>query len=134
MTFGLVPYIFPLTPPDDFHVVNIESAEGIGEVDVVVFATGFYTNKVLSLIAITGRGGVDVRDYLDNRPSFYNGVALQDYTDLMDREAPEYVWNKPGVNSWFPGGADTPAVVAARELVDVWHDSKEPDLATFSGS
>lgn len=168
---------------------GIESAEGIDEVDVIVFATGFYTNKVLSPIAITGRDGVDVRDRLDNRPSSYNGMALQDcpnllitygphgvpahggngmffaetavsymiqclramfengwsrfeptaeavheYTDRMDREVLEYVWNTPGVTSWFRGGTDTPAVVAARKLVDIWHDSKEPDLAAFSGS
>ena len=176
-------------PIERLTATGVATTEGHDEVDVVIFATGFYTNKVLSPIEITGRGGVDVRANLDDHPDSYNGMALRDCPNLlitygphgvpahggngmffaetaityitsclramfergwrslevrpeavqefssrMDDEVLDYVWNTPGVTSWFRGGTDTPAVVAPRKLVELWYDAKSPDLSAFRGA
>ena len=168
---------------------GIESADGHRDVDVLVFATGFSTNRVLWPIQITGRGGVDLRARLDEAPEAYNGMALADcpnllmtygphgvpahggngmffaetaigyitevmrgmfergwrrievrpevvreYSDRMAEEVTHYVWNTPGVTSWFRGERDTPTAVVPRKLVDIWHESKHPDLSVYQGA
>jgi 4-hydroxyacetophenone monooxygenase len=168
---------------------GIETADGQRDVDVVAYATGFYTNRVLWPIQITGRGGVDLRARLDEAPEAYNGMALADcpnllmtygphgvpahggngmffaetaigyitevlrgmfergwrrievrpevvreYSDRMAEEVTHYVWNTPGVTSWFRGERDTPTQVVPRKLVDIWHESKHPDLSVYQGA
>jgi hypothetical protein len=44
------------------------------------------------------------------------------------------VWAVPGVTSWFRGERDTPTQVVPKKLVDLWHESKAPDLAAYVGS
>jgi hypothetical protein len=51
----------------------------------------------------------------------------------MDQEVLSYVWNTPGVTSWFRGGTDTPAVVP-RKLVELWYDAKSPDFTAYRGA
>ena len=167
----------------------METTSGEEAVDVLVFATGFYTNKVLAPIAIVGKDGVDVRERLDRAPEAYNGMALADcpnllvtygphgvpahggsgmffaecavsyiteclramfehgwrrfevrpeavraYTQEMDAAVEGYVWNVPGVTSWFKAGGESPAAVVPKKLVDLWHESKAPDLSAYAGS
>ena len=168
---------------------GIESADGHRDVDVIAFATGFYTNRVLWPIEITGRGGVDVRapprrgarglqrhgadrlpepaddlrapracghggngmffaetaiGYITEvlRGMFERGwrrievrpEAVREYSDRMAEEVTHYVWNTPGVTSWFRGERDTPTAVVPRKLVDIWHESKAPDLSVYEGA
>ena len=157
---------------------------------MLVFATGFNTNRVLWPIQITGRGGVDVRARLDEAPEAYIGMAagrlpepvdhlraprrarataatacsspstaigyivevlrgmfergwrrievrpeaVREYSDRMAEEVTHYVWNTPGVTSWFRGERDTPTAVVPRKLVDIWHESKAPDLSVYEGA
>jgi 4-hydroxyacetophenone monooxygenase len=168
---------------------GIETTGGHEDVDIIAFATGFYTNRVLTPIQIYGRNGVDVRKRLDDNPEAYNGMALadcpnlfltygphgvpahggngmlfaemavgyiteclramfdngwkrlevrpevvRDYSDRMDAEVEHYVYSVPGVTSWFRGDRDKATQVVARKLVDLWHESKAPDISAYAGS
>ncbi len=46
---------------------GVTTSAGHEKVDVIVFATGFDTGRVLWPIQVTGRGGVNVREQLDER-------------------------------------------------------------------
>jgi 4-hydroxyacetophenone monooxygenase len=168
---------------------GIETAAGHDDVDIIAFATGFYTNRVLTPIQITGKGGVDVRQRLDDNPEAYNGMALADcpnllmtygphgvpahggngmffaetaigyitecmramfdrgwrrlevrpeavraYSDQADADVERYVYSVPGVTSWFRGDRDKATQVVARKLIDLWQESKAPDLSAYTGS
>src|SRR5262245_14002636 len=54
---------------------GVTTSAGHDQVDVIVFASGFDTGKVLWPIRVTGRGGVDVRKRLDERLEAYQGMA-----------------------------------------------------------
>jgi 4-hydroxyacetophenone monooxygenase len=168
---------------------GVETAAGHEEADVLAFATGFSTNKVLWPIQVTGRGGVDVRARQDAEPEAYKGMALQDcpnllmtygphgvpahggngmlfaetavgyiteclramfergwtrlevkpeavraWTDEVSEAVEHYVWSVPGVTSWFKAGGEKAAAVVPRKLVDIWQESKAPDLTAYNGS
>jgi hypothetical protein len=60
--------------------------------------------------------------------------AMRAYTDRMTEEVAHYVWSVPGVTSWFRGERDTPTAVVPRKLVDLWEESKAPELSAYTGS
>jgi hypothetical protein len=60
--------------------------------------------------------------------------VVREYSDRMAEEVTHYVWNTPGVTSWFRGERDTPTQVVPRKLVDIWHESKHPDLSVYQGA
>ncbi len=51
--------------------------------DVVVYATGFYVNRMLWPMEITGRGGVDLRTKWGERPAAYLGITVPDFPNLF---------------------------------------------------
>jgi 4-hydroxyacetophenone monooxygenase len=176
-------------PIERITATGVQTTDGHEDVDVVVFATGFHTDRVLAPIQITGQGGADVRQLLDDEPEAYNGMALEHcpnlmmtygphgvpahggngmffaecavgyiteclramfergwrrlevrpeavrgYTDRIDAEVEQYVWAVPGVTSWFRGGSDKPRAVVPKKLIELWHESKAPDLSAYRGS
>jgi hypothetical protein len=60
--------------------------------------------------------------------------VVRDYSDRMDAEVEHYVYSVPGVTSWFRGDRDKATQVVARKLVDLWHESKAPDISAYTGS
>jgi 4-hydroxyacetophenone monooxygenase len=70
---------------------GVRTEHGEDPFDLIVYATGFYTNHVLADIAITGRAGVDVRARLDEEPEAYLGIALQDCPNLFLTSGPNGV-------------------------------------------
>jgi 4-hydroxyacetophenone monooxygenase len=70
---------------------GVVTAAGPIDVDVIIYATGFHTNRVLAPIQINGRGGVDVRAQLDKKPEAYFGIALKDCPNLFMTSGPNGV-------------------------------------------
>jgi len=67
---------------------GLTTSEGYEKVDVIVFASGFDTGRVLWPIQVTGRGGVNVRKQLDERLEAYQGVALEHCPNLFITPGP----------------------------------------------
>ena len=67
---------------------GITTSAGHDQVDVIVFASGFDTGRVLWPIQITGRNGVDVRKQLDERLETYQGMALAHCPNLFISPGP----------------------------------------------
>lgn len=70
---------------------GVQTDQGVADLDVIVYATGFHTNRVMAPMKITGRGGVDVRARLDQKPEAYYGIALQDCPNLFMTSGPNGV-------------------------------------------
>ncbi|MFN0090517.1 MAG: flavin-containing monooxygenase [Acidimicrobiales bacterium] len=60
--------------------------------------------------------------------------AVREYTERVNAEVMQYVWATPGVSSWFKGAKETPAQVVPRKLIDIWQESKDPDLSPYVGA
>jgi 4-hydroxyacetophenone monooxygenase len=60
--------------------------------------------------------------------------AVRAYTDEMTEAVKGYVWNIPGVTSWYKGDSDNPSVVHPKRLLDFWREAKAPDFSSFVGS
>ena len=67
---------------------GITTSVGHERVDVIVFASGFDTGRVMWPIQITGRNGVDVRKQLDERLETYQGMALAHCPNLFITPGP----------------------------------------------
>lgn len=67
---------------------GVTTSAGHEKVDVIVFATGFDTGRVLWPIQVTGRGGVNVREQLDERLEAYQGVAIEHCPNLFITPGP----------------------------------------------
>jgi 4-hydroxyacetophenone monooxygenase len=168
---------------------GIETTSGAIDVDVVVFATGFTTNRPLWPIQVWGRDGVDVRRELDAKPEAYRGMAVahcpnllmtygphgtpahggngmlfaecavtyaveclramfdhgwrrmevkpeavRGYRDAMAAEVEGFVFSVPGVSNWFRGERDEATAVVPKKLIDIWNESKRPDLDAYVGA
>lgn len=67
---------------------GIETANGLEPVDVIVYATGFQTNRILWPVEVVGFGGADIRQRLDNAPEAYLGYAFEDCPNLFVTTGP----------------------------------------------
>ncbi len=67
---------------------GVTTSAGHDQVDVIVFASGFDTGRVLWPIQVTGRGGVDVRAQLDERLEAYQGMAIEHCPNLFITPGP----------------------------------------------
>ena len=76
------------TPIERITADGITTGDGHEKVDVIVYASGFDTGRVMWPIQITGRGGVDVRKALDERLETYQGMALEHCPNLFITPGP----------------------------------------------
>ena len=53
------------------------------DVDVIVYATGFYATRFLWPMAIKGKGGHDLREHWGDDPRAYLGVVVPGYPNLF---------------------------------------------------
>ena len=51
--------------------------------DVIVYATGFYSNRYLYPMTITGRDGVDLREMWGERPAAHLGITVPGFPNLF---------------------------------------------------
>lgn len=80
---------------------GVQTRAGMVEVDVIIFATGFVTDRVMYPIRITGRGGVDVRQRLDDEPEAYLGMAIESCPNLMVTPGPNGIPGYAGNGMFF---------------------------------
>ncbi|MEM7017175.1 MAG: NAD(P)/FAD-dependent oxidoreductase [Pseudomonadota bacterium] len=67
-----------------FHPKGIETEDGtIHEFDVVIFATGFNTNRFLWPMEVTGRSGESLGERWGEYPRAYKGMLVPDYPNLF---------------------------------------------------
>ncbi|MEZ0364519.1 flavin-containing monooxygenase [Mycobacterium sp. pUA109] len=72
------------TPIQRITPRGVVTADGVAhDVDVIVYATGFRHTEVLWPLAITGRGGADLRSRWGQRPSAYLGITVPDFPNLF---------------------------------------------------
>jgi 4-hydroxyacetophenone monooxygenase len=76
------------SPILEITAAGIRTAEGHEDIDVIVYATGFETNRVLYPIEIVGAGGRRIRERLDTSPEAYLGMALEDCPNLFVTTGP----------------------------------------------
>ena len=68
---------------------GIETADGtLIEVDVIIYATGFNTNKFLWPMEVTGRTGTTLSDRWGDYPRAYKGMLVPDYPNLFSLYGP----------------------------------------------
>jgi 4-hydroxyacetophenone monooxygenase len=79
------------SPIQGIEETGVRTTDGLHEVDVIIYATGFETNHVLGSIDIRGRNGVNVRERLDSHPRAYLGMALEDCPNLFITSGPNGV-------------------------------------------
>ena len=67
-----------------FHPKGIETADGtIHEFDVVVFATGFNSNRFLWPMDVVGKSNVSLGERWGEYPQAYKGILVPDYPNLF---------------------------------------------------
>ena len=67
-----------------FHPNGIETADGtIHEFDVVVFATGFNSNRFLWPMDVVGKSNVSLGERWGEYPQAYKGILVPDYPNLF---------------------------------------------------
>ena len=67
-----------------FHPKGIETADGtIQEFDVVVFATGFNSNRFLWPMDVVGKSNVSLGERWGEYPQAYKGILVPDYPNLF---------------------------------------------------
>lgn len=67
-----------------FHPKGIETADGeVHEFDVIVFATGFNSNRFLWPMDVVGKSNVSLDDRWGEYPQAYKGMLVPDYPNLF---------------------------------------------------
>ena len=94
--------------------------------DVIVYATGFYANRVLWPLEITGRDGADLRALWGERPAAYLGITVPGFPNL-------FCMYGPGTNLAHGGSLIFHSECQMRyitqcleELIVAGHQSMEP--------
>jgi 4-hydroxyacetophenone monooxygenase len=68
---------------------GIETADGtLIDVDVIIYATGFNTNKFLWPMEVTGRTGTTLSERWGDYPRAYKGMLVPDYPNLFSLYGP----------------------------------------------
>jgi 4-hydroxyacetophenone monooxygenase len=80
---------------------GVVTGKGLVDVDVIIYATGFWADRVLYPIDVTGRGGVDVRRKLDEAPEAYLGMAIEGCPNLIVTPGPNGVPAHAGNNMFY---------------------------------
>jgi 4-hydroxyacetophenone monooxygenase len=111
--------------------------------DVIVYATGFQANRVLSPMQITGRGGIDLRTTWGERPAAYLGITVPNFPNL-------FMMYGPGTNLAHGGSlifhsecqmryisqcldeliaSGRTAMEPTTEVYDDWHERSQREMA-----
>ena len=122
----------------------VDSDGTFHEADVIVWATGFRVNEPLVPMAITGRGGLDLREHWGVRPRAYLGMTVPEFPNF-------FCLYGPGTNLASGGSlifhseceiryivqclqavdaAGARAIEPRRERYDEWYDKCQAELRT----
>lgn len=89
------------TPIKCITADGVLTGDGLEKVDVIAYATGFDTNKIMWPIQINGRGGMNVRKELDEKLEAYHGTALAHCPNLLITWGPNGVPGHGGNGIFF---------------------------------
>ena len=71
-------------PIDTITETGLRSkTNGNYEVDVILYACGFYPSRMLWPMTIKGRGGVDLQEHWDGDPRAYLGITIPQFPNLF---------------------------------------------------
>jgi 4-hydroxyacetophenone monooxygenase len=59
--------------------------------------------------------------------------AVQAYVDEVSAELVHYVWSLPGISNWFRGSRDRVTTIVPKRLIEIWQESKAPQLGDYVG-
>jgi 4-hydroxyacetophenone monooxygenase len=63
---------------------GVVTADGVlREADIICYATGFRHNEFLAPMAVTGRGGISLRDQWGDEPTAYLGITVPNFPNLF---------------------------------------------------
>jgi 4-hydroxyacetophenone monooxygenase len=82
------------------NAIEMESGRSI-PVDIIIYATGFSTNRTLWPIRVVGKNGVDVRSRLDVNPQAYLGIMVEDCPNLFMTTGPNGVQVHGGAGTFL---------------------------------
>lgn len=80
---------------------GVTTRAGHDQVDVIVYATGFDSDRVLWPLQITGRNSVNVRKHLDERPEAYHGIAVEHCPNLFVTSGPNGIPGHGGTGFYY---------------------------------
>ena len=80
---------------------GVKTSVGHDQVDVIVYATGFDSDRVLGPMQVKGRGGIDLRQRLDERPEAYHGMALEQCPNLFVSYGPNSTPGHGGTGFYY---------------------------------
>jgi len=114
-------------------------------VDVIVYATGFYANRVLWPMDIVGRGGANLRALWGERPAAYLGITVPGFPNLFCMYGPGTNLAHGGslifhsecqmryitqcIEELIVGGHRS--MEPREELYEEWHDRSQREIKTL---
>jgi 4-hydroxyacetophenone monooxygenase len=104
------------TPIERVTSEGIVTSEGTQVVDVIVYATGFYADRGLWPMKVTGTGGADITTQQDEQPEAYVGIALPNCPNLFVTSGP-YGNNGHGGNGFFNANCQVNYVMASLQAM-----------------
>jgi 4-hydroxyacetophenone monooxygenase len=132
------------TPIDHVEADSIVTEDGERHpCDVIVWATGFHTPRLLAPMEIVGRDGVDLRAMWGERPNAYLGMTVPGFPNL-------FCMYGPGTNLAHGGSlifhsecqmryisqclelliqGDHDSMEPRREVYDEWHERSQAELS-----
>jgi 4-hydroxyacetophenone monooxygenase len=111
----------------------IDNDGGRHDADVIVFATGFQTMKMLASIDIRGRGGQSIRvQWGDEDPRAYLGISVVGFPNFFILYGPNTSLSHGG-SLFFHAECQVRYVMQCiRELIETGHDAMECRPAPFN--
>lgn len=113
--------------------------------DVLVYATGFRVNDMVSSLQIRGRNGTELKDYWNGRPAAYLGITVPDFPNLFLLYGPgtnlasggslifhsecEVRYIMGCLDMLIAGGKS--AMTPRRERYDDWYERSQAELSTM---
>ena len=115
------------------------------ECDVLVYATGFFVNRLLFPMTITGRDGVDLRAMWGERPAAYLGITVPGFPNLFCMYGPgtnlahggslifhsecQMRYISQCIDHLIDGGHRS--MEPRRDRYDDWHERSQAELRTL---
>lgn len=134
------------TPIDRITPHSVVTTDGVShDADVIVYATGFRATEVLYPMAITGRGGRDLRAVWGERPVGYLGVTVPGFPNFFMLYGPgnhlahggSLIFNSElqmrYVNDLLAEmiGQGLHSIEPTPEATDAWHKRHQAEIATM---
>lgn len=112
---------------------GVDTLAGPVEVDVLVYATGFYADKPLFPIRVTGVGGEDIRERLEKSPEAYLGMAMPGCPNLLMSPGPNGIPGHGGNNLFYAESHVRYLTACLRTMFDGGYERMEVTSEALQG-